>query len=1004
MRTERPTTTDHLVPLQTIPLVSIIIPAYNAEQTLTETLESVRQQTFQSWEVIVVDDGSRDATVRVGEQFARCEPRVRVLQQPNGGASVARNTGIAQARGVWLLFLDADDMILPDHLANLIATIEQHPEAGAAFTGWAYMTPDNRRMKGSPLPETGDLFAGFAHTALFAIHACLVRRDIVLQAGAFDPSLRTCEDWDLWQRIARIGITWVRCEGETAIYRMRPHSLSRNVEKMLSDGLKVVETGFSPDARVRHPARAHADGLTEGNVREAQLYVLVWVAAEMLGLGLDARPVLHHIPYGSNIPVGPSYLADSIFAAVVLTRCLIPADWPEIWPEVEPPTVAFLRELEERVGAPRLVTRTMQVLEQHILDAVASPDPLTIGGTQAVMIEVTEPIAPVTVPADIHRLRVAVMLEGDRLGEIDLPVFGETVPSALLSDAITEQFSWQVLERFFTTTVYPHLSIERRGEQTVVSRGDSVLLELPATDEADVRATLHERVGWSIFLQELWDRPGWLNDQFYDPATPETVASPTIDADDRGWVAVELSDDLPAITTDGCVQVVPTVAGVALGAIEVTPRGRTISPQQLRAAISMACGLELGRACAREALIGGPLDGPSLRERLRALAGERPTVRQIATDGTTPLVAGHIRIGDLNTAPIYARRQAAPSLTAISRLASIPAVAAGDLHAVTGQSIAGDGWYVPEIVPLDVPAAPVIEAPVREPVVAAVAPTRERPQPPVVVKALRRVARKAGLVTMRVGPVQAPPQLPPSVEEPKRQVVTNGMIPVLMYHRVAPDGAKELSRYRVTPAQFEEQLAYLREHGYESASVEELLRSIELRQPLPGRRVVLTFDDAYTDFAEYAWPLLKQYGFGAILFVVSGHTGGTNEWDQRYGEVLPLLGWDALRELQADGVTIGAHSVTHPPMSGLSPREVAYEAAESRRTIERELGIEVQTFAYPYGDRNQAVDRIVGATGIPLAFSTRSYLMHVNDAPLSLPRVEVQGNDPIATFARNLTG
>jgi peptidoglycan/xylan/chitin deacetylase (PgdA/CDA1 family) len=270
---------------------------------------------------------------------------------------------------------------------------------------------------------------------------------------------------------------------------------------------------------------------------------------------------------------------------------------------------------------------------------------------------------------------------------------------------------------------------------------------------------------------------------------------------------------------------------------------------------------------------------------------------------------------------------------------------------------------------------------------------------------LRKVARKAGLVTMRVGPVQAPPQLPPPAEQPEQPVVANptGMIPILMYHRVAPTGAKELSQYRVTPDAFEAQLAYLREAGYQSASVGELRRSIELRQPLPGRRVVLSFDDAYTDFAEYAWPLLKRYGFGAILFVVSGHTGGTNEWDQRFGESLPLLGWEALRELKADGVEIGAHSVTHPPMSGLSPREVAYEVAESRRAIERELGGPVETFAYPYGDRNEAVERITGSCGVTLAFTTRSYLMYVNDAPLSLPRIEAGGNDPLTTFIRNLT-
>ncbi|MEX1158405.1 MAG: polysaccharide deacetylase family protein [Thermomicrobiales bacterium] len=228
-------------------------------------------------------------------------------------------------------------------------------------------------------------------------------------------------------------------------------------------------------------------------------------------------------------------------------------------------------------------------------------------------------------------------------------------------------------------------------------------------------------------------------------------------------------------------------------------------------------------------------------------------------------------------------------------------------------------------------------------------------------------------------------------------------MPVLMYHRVSPTGASNTARYRVTPDAFEEQLAYLREAGYQSVSVDELTQSIESRRPLPGRRVLLTFDDGYVDFAEHAWPLLRRYGFGAILFVVSGCAGGTNEWDRRLGEELPLLGWDALRELQAAGVTIGAHSVTHPPLTGLSPRAVAHEAAQSRRVIQDELGAPIQTFAYPFGDRDETVERVVGACGFTLDFTCRSYLMHVNDAPLSLPRIEVQGNDDLATFVRNLT-
>ncbi|HEX5165191.1 MAG TPA: polysaccharide deacetylase family protein, partial [Thermomicrobiales bacterium] len=269
---------------------------------------------------------------------------------------------------------------------------------------------------------------------------------------------------------------------------------------------------------------------------------------------------------------------------------------------------------------------------------------------------------------------------------------------------------------------------------------------------------------------------------------------------------------------------------------------------------------------------------------------------------------------------------------------------------------------------------------------------------PLLAKAMRRVARKVSAIAPRATSETATP-----VDESQPPAVVSERFPVLMYHRVSPTGAAHTRRYRVTPEMFESQLAHLREAGYASVSADELLESIELRRSLPGKRVVLTFDDAYVDFAEFAWPLLQRYGFGAFLFVVSGCTGGTNAWDRRYGEELPLLGWDALRELQAAGVTIGAHTVSHPALTGLSPREIAAEMAESRRTLQEQLGTPIETIAYPYGDQDEIVEHIAGAAGFRLGFTCRLYPLHPHDPPLSLPRVEVEGTDSLETFIAKLT-
>ena len=1016
MHAERHIRSGGLERRETMPCVSIIIPAFNAGSTLAATLESVRQQSFPDWEAIVVDDGSTDDTTHVAEALGREDARIRVLRQDNQGVSVARNTGIAAARGNWLLFLDADDTILPEHLTNLVRAVESIPGAGASVSNWIYATPDDRVVKIGRQPETGDLFDGLACGALFPIHTCLVQRDLVRQAGGFDASLRTCEDWDVWQRVARLGTRFVRCDGETAIYRMRPRSLSRDARQMLVDGLRVIETGFSRDPRVTNPAPAHAHGRQQGNPHDVTMYLVCWTAGELLGFGEDAREVLGYVEPATVDPIDPAAIANCIFEGAAIAACLEPSGWPRIWAAAEARIIAFLHALERRVDRPLLATRARRSLEQRILEASLAETPITIGTTHATSIEATAPVTDIQVPGGVERLRLSVTLEGERLGALELPVFSRDVNAYLIADALADRFAWQILDRFFSRTIYSGITIERAGDVTRVRRGDAVLLETTDSEPDDLRATLHERVGWTIFLQELWGRPAWQTDRFYDPHATDAAPHETIDMAGRTWIAVEASRDLPDLVTGQPVQSVLTAAGIALGVITLEPDGQMISAQHLRATISHAAGLELAHTCVREGLLGGPLSGPPLRQRLSALVDARQPVRQLNQGAGTPLIAGHVRIeAGAGSTPIYARRQSAPSLTSISRLSQVPAGTAGDLRLMTDDLSEStldarhnvDGWYVPEIIPLGCPISSPTPPSITEQDIAPheVAKTPQQPsiqRPAIARTVLRRVAREISKVSSHAATIP-PPQPQPPVSQPASPIVTSDHIPVLMYHRVSPTGAKHMTRYRVTPEAFEAQLVHLREAGYQSVGVDELTRAIEARLPLAGRRVLLTFDDAYVDFAENAWPLLQRYGFSAILFVVSGCTGKTNAWDRRLGEELPLLGWGALRELQAAGVTIGAHSVTHPPLTGLAPREVAYEAAHSRRVIQQELGVPVHTFAYPYGDRDEAIERIAAACGFTLGFTCRSYPLHVNDPPLSLPRIEVEGSDDLTTFIRKLT-
>ena len=241
-----------------------------------------------------------------------------------------------------------------------------------------------------------------------------------------------------------------------------------------------------------------------------------------------------------------------------------------------------------------------------------------------------------------------------------------------------------------------------------------------------------------------------------------------------------------------------------------------------------------------------------------------------------------------------------------------------------------------------------------------------------------------------------------SREENAHQAVVTERLPILMYHRVAPTGLPETSRYRVTPELFEEQLRYLRNAGYYSINLEDWRTAMEKKSPLPGRAVVITFDDGYVDFQRYAWPLLKRYGFSAIVFIVAGLVGRTNIWDSAYKEEIPLLDWKDIRQLQDEGVTFGSHSVSHPFLTAISAEGIVREGVRSRVILGRELGLIVKAFAYPYGDADHVVQHCIGACGYIFGLSTRKDMSTFHDPLLALPRIEVYGSDRIKDFSEKL--
>ena len=239
-----------------------------------------------------------------------------------------------------------------------------------------------------------------------------------------------------------------------------------------------------------------------------------------------------------------------------------------------------------------------------------------------------------------------------------------------------------------------------------------------------------------------------------------------------------------------------------------------------------------------------------------------------------------------------------------------------------------------------------------------------------------------------------------SVDRERWQQLTRG-VPVLMYHSFSERNVSD--RYVVPRREFARQLRLLRLLRYRSFDFDELARTLRESRLPPRRGLVITIDDGYADNLEIARPLLEKHGFTATVFLITEKLGGVNDWsrdDKLRGR--PMLSWDQVERLQADGILVGAHTRTHPHLPELEDDAVEGEVAGSRRDLESRLGTPITTFAYPYGELDERAVDAVRRSGFDGACTVEPRLVGLGDDPLLIPRIEVRSTDSLATLAVNL--
>ncbi|MCJ8281127.1 MAG: glycosyltransferase [Rivularia sp. ALOHA_DT_140] len=228
----------------TMPLISVVVPVYNGEQTIKETIESVLNQTFTNLELIVVNDGSLDSTLNVISHIK--DPRLKVFSYRNAGVAITRNRGIEQSQGEYIAFLDADDLWTSDKLEAQLKALQSNRKAAVAYSWVDYIDESGDFLHhGNHITVNGNAYEQMlVENVLENGSNPLIRREALINVGGFNQSLTPAEDWDMWLRLAAV-YDFVTVPYPQILYRTLSSSGSTNVWKMEKVCLKLIEQAFN---------------------------------------------------------------------------------------------------------------------------------------------------------------------------------------------------------------------------------------------------------------------------------------------------------------------------------------------------------------------------------------------------------------------------------------------------------------------------------------------------------------------------------------------------------------------------------------------------------------------------------------------------------------------------------------------------------------------------------------------------------------------------------------
>ena len=336
-------------------LVSVVVPAFNDASTISDTLESLLAQRYERWEAIVVDDGSTDDTARLIASYAQKDSRFQLLGRINGGPSAARNTGIAKAKGEFLMFLDADDVFRPNTLQKLVRGLSRNPQWDAVHCGW-WQTRDVSQPPGGRCwcSFTGDLFDELCQRNLMPICAVMIRRRVMEAVAGFDESLSAVEDWDLWLQIARTGARFGRIADVLCLIRVRPGSNTQGSRRVFDCSWALLDRAHAADSRVSRPDPRHANG-ADASRRPIAITESAWAC---LGLAAGqgdfgtADYILGRVAHNYPDSLIPEQIGEGMRSMIWRGALIDEGQWEKLWPRISAPLLEFLLKQERNLARP----------------------------------------------------------------------------------------------------------------------------------------------------------------------------------------------------------------------------------------------------------------------------------------------------------------------------------------------------------------------------------------------------------------------------------------------------------------------------------------------------------------------------------------------------------------------------------------------------------------------------------------------------------------------------